>query len=50
MRVRVLLPSDVATRKLRLLVSGQTIPVSVQAGWASFEVPSVLDHEVVLIE
>lgn len=50
MRMRILIPSDVPARRLRLLVSGQTIPLSVQAGWASFEVPSVLDHEVVLIE
>ena len=50
LRVRLRLPSGVPGRSLRLLVSGRAAPVVTQAGWSRFEVPSVLDHEVVVIE
>jgi hypothetical protein len=50
LRARVQLPSGVAGRNLRLLVSGASLPIVTEAGWGSFEVPSVLDHEVVVIE
>lgn len=50
LRVRVRLPAGVAGGRLRLLVSGRPVPIAVAAGWASFEIPSVLDHEVALIE
>jgi len=50
LRVRLRLPGDVAGRQLRLLVSGRRVAIGTQGGWAHFEVPSVRDHEVVLIE
>jgi hypothetical protein len=48
--VRVKLPEGVAGKKVLLAVSGGTTTASNQGGWAQFEVKSVLDHEVVVIE
>ena len=45
-RVRVKLTGDVRGRKARLLVSGKTLPATVSAGWSSFVIASLLDHEV----
>lgn len=47
-KVKVRVPG--APKSARLLVSGQTRPVSVAQGMASFEVTSILDHEVVVLE
>ena len=49
-RVQVELPDGVGGSKVRLLVSGSKPPVSVRNGWSRFEVKSVLDHEVILIQ
>ena len=49
-RVRVRLPADVRGRGLRLLVSSEKPTLSIDGGWARFELRSVVDHEVVLIE
>jgi hypothetical protein len=49
LRVSLRLPAGVKGARARLLVSGATIPVQVTGGTAAFEVPSVLDHEVVVI-
>jgi len=49
LKVRVRVPKDVRAVGLRLLVSTAKPPLSVTAGWAAFEVPSILDHEVVVI-
>ena len=48
--VRVKLPEGVAGRRLLLAVSGVTAPVSRQGGWAQFEVKSILDHEIAVLE
>jgi hypothetical protein len=48
--VRVKLPEGIAGKKVLLAVSGGTTTASSQGGWAQFEVKSVLDHEVVVIE
>jgi hypothetical protein len=48
--VRVKLPEGVAGKKVLLAVSGGTTTASNQGGWAQFEVKSVLDHEVVVVE
>jgi hypothetical protein len=48
-QVRVRLPSDVPGKNLRLLVSGRQVPIAAQGGWARFDVPSILDHEVIAI-
>ena len=47
--VRVRLPADVRSRRARLLVAGRPVASSVSEGWIRFEVPSVLDHEVIVI-
>jgi hypothetical protein len=49
-RVQVRLPDDVRGRRIRLLVSDKTVVPTVKASWAQFELPSVLDHEVMVIE
>jgi hypothetical protein len=48
-KVQVKLPAGVHGKTLRALVSNQVIPVVVKDGWASFEVKSILDHEVVVL-
>jgi len=48
--VQVKLRYGVGGRKLRLLVSGTKSPGSARNGWSRFEVKSVLDHEVILIQ
>jgi len=50
LRIQVKLPDGVAGKKARLLVSGAKAPASVRNGWSRFEVKSVLDHEVILIQ
>jgi hypothetical protein len=50
--VKVKLPDGVSgNKRLLLAVSGGTAPpVRRQGGWAQFEVKSILDHEVVVLE
>jgi Hypothetical glycosyl hydrolase 6 len=48
--VRVKLPEGVTGKRLLLAVSGGTATVSHQGGWAQFEVKSVADHEVAVLE
>ena len=48
-RVRVKLPGRGTVRSARGLVSGAAIAVAVSNGWASFEVKSILDHEVIVV-
>ena len=48
--VRVQLPPDVRGRHAECLVSAAKPAVTVRPPWASFEVRSVADHEVVVIE
>ncbi len=50
LRMAVKLPDDVRGDHLRLLVSGQPVAFTSDGGWARFELPSVLDHECVVIE
>ena len=49
LRVRVRVPAGVRADRARLLVAGHAVPAVVQGGWARFELPGVLDHEVVII-
>jgi hypothetical protein len=49
LKVSVKLPAGVSGTSLRLLVAGHNASVSVNNGWANFEVKSVTDHEVVLM-
>jgi hypothetical protein len=58
LQVRVKLPADVRGDRVRLLVAGTTVPATASAaagappgaGWSRFEIKSVLDHEVAVIE
>jgi hypothetical protein len=50
LRVSVRLPADVHGRTLRLRVSGASVPLTTDAGWHRFTLPSVLDHELAVIE
>jgi hypothetical protein len=49
-RVRVRIPQDVAGRKIRLLVGKQSTGAIRSGPWSTFEIKSVLDHEVVVLE
>jgi hypothetical protein len=49
LEVRVKLPEDVKGRVSQLLVSGGKVSAGVKQGWATFEVKSILEHEVVVI-
>ena len=48
-QVKVRLPQGVRAGTARLLVSGASAPISVNQGWAAFEVKSILDHEVAVV-
>lgn len=48
--VRVKLPEGVRCERLRLTVSGETPKPVRQKEWARFEVKSILDHEVAVLE
>jgi hypothetical protein len=49
--VRMKVPEEVTWKRLLLTVSAETVmPVNDQGGWVQFEVKSVLDHEVVVLE
>jgi len=46
----VKLPAGVRGRSVKFLVSGKTATTTVANGWARVQIPSVLDHEVLVIE
>ncbi len=49
--VTLKLPEGVAGKRLLLAVSGETAtPVRLQDGWRQFELKSILDHEVAIVE
>jgi len=50
LRVAVRLPEDVRGRSARLLVAQRKAAVRVRKGWAELELPSLLDHELLVIE
>ena len=50
LQVRVQLPRDVRGHRGECLVAGRKLAVSVRGDWAEFELRSVPDHEVVVIE
>jgi hypothetical protein len=49
LQVRVKLPAEARGRSAQLLVAGRGTPVAAKDGWATFEVKSILDHEVVVV-
>lgn len=50
LRVRVELPRGLYPRQVHFLVRRSASQAAVRDGWAIFEIPSVTDHEVVVIE
>jgi hypothetical protein len=46
----VQLPSGVRGQRVRLLASDKTLTPRIQNGWAQFDLASVLDHEVIVID
>jgi hypothetical protein len=49
LQIKVKLPGDVKGRSAQFLVSGARKPAGVREGWATFDLKSVSDHEVVVI-
>jgi hypothetical protein len=49
-QIRVRIPEGVQPKAMKRLVSGATRPIASRAGWVEFEVDSVHDHEVVVLE
>ena len=49
LQIKVKLPDDVKGRTAQLLVSGARMPAGVREGWATFDLKSVSDHEVMVI-
>jgi hypothetical protein len=49
LKVRVQLLEGVVGQTAHLLVANTTVTPSVDDGWAHFEVPTILDHEVVVV-
>jgi hypothetical protein len=47
--VRLRLPAGVRGAGARCLVAGTAAPIAVRAGWAEFPVPTIRDHEVVVV-
>ena len=50
LQMRLRLPSGVRGRNVRMLVSDKPVNAAIDHGWARFTIPSILDHEVVVIE
>jgi hypothetical protein len=48
--IRVRLPEDVRISRVKLLVSEQKPSHTLEKGEAVFELPSLLDHEVIVLE
>jgi hypothetical protein len=50
LQVRVRLPQGVGISRMKLLVSEQKPSLAIDKGAAAFQLPSVLDHEVIVLE
>jgi hypothetical protein len=49
LHVRVKIPEDITVSRLRFLVNGAQMNSRARDGWVSFEMKSVLDHEVIVM-
>ncbi len=49
LNARVRLPAGIRGNRVQLLVSKRSLKAAVKNGWSVFEVPTILDHEVVVI-
>lgn len=50
LKVKLRLPDDVRPTRLKRLVAEQDSPAAIENGWATLELASVLDHEVLVVE
>jgi hypothetical protein len=50
LKIRIRLPAGVGGRRVRLLVAGKDATPVLSSGWARVVIPTVLDHEVLVIE
>jgi hypothetical protein len=50
LQVRIRLPQGIQPKRMKMLVSEASRPAAAKEGWVQFEVKSVLDHEVVVLE
>lgn len=50
LRVKIRLPQDRRPSSAKTLVAAQPLATTTAGGWAAFELKSVLDHEVVVVE
>jgi hypothetical protein len=50
LRVRVRIPEGVRISRVRPLVSDRPVPLALEKGEALFQLPSLLDHEVLVLE
>jgi len=50
LQLRVRLPKTLQPKTLRMLVNGNAATIGARDGWAHFDLPSVLDHEVIVFE
>jgi hypothetical protein len=49
-QVRVRPPQGIPPKTLKMLVSRENTGLAVENGWLQFEIRSILDHEVVVLE
>ncbi len=50
LRVRVRIPEGMTIRRMKLLVSEQKPSLTIDNGTALFQIPSLVDHEVAVLE
>jgi hypothetical protein len=50
LRIKVRLPADLKPSRMRLLVADRARPLAKDGNWGILELPTVLDHEVVVVE
>jgi hypothetical protein len=50
LKIAVALPDHVAGNSAQSRVKGESLPVRVHEGWAHIEIPSILEHELLVIE
>lgn len=50
LQVKVRLPQGIQPKTLKMLVSQENRATAVENGWVQFEVKSILDHEVIVLE
>jgi hypothetical protein len=50
LQIALKLPADVAGHSATTRVGGRTLDLTINEGWATLELPSLLDHEIVVVE